>query len=351
MALASRRTQSTKHPSVTVVIPAYDAAGTLPSCLQALARQHYPRLAYEIIVVDDGSSDATSQVAAQAGADRVLTCPHRGPAAARNSGLAEARGAIILFTDADCEPEPDWINEMLRPFDDPAVVGVKGSYKTRQTEVVARLAQCEFEERYDRQERLPAIDFIDSYAAAFRLVPLRDAGGFDPAFPLANNEDVDLSYRLAERGHKLVFNRRAVVYHHHVATWRGYVRLKTRRGYWRMLVYRLHPGKAVHDSYTPQIMKLQVLLVYATIGFVIASLLRPWLAWGATISLAILLLSGWRFTRQVMDRDRGIAARAPLFVLVRALAFAAGTLAGSIGMFFFHPTIRPRQAESFEDRR
>ncbi len=290
------------EPQVSVVVPAYNAEGMLPGCLESLANQTIVRSAYEIIVVDDGSTDRTADAAAEAGADRVLRCEHRGPAAARNAGIAQARGQIVLFTDADCEPVPDWLARMLRPLQVAEVSGVKGSYKTRQREVVARLAQCEFEERYDRLERLAVIDFVDSYAAAFRIAALREIGGFDPAFPRANNEDVDLSYRLAEHSHKLVFNRSAVVYHRHVASWCAYARLKARRGYWRMLVYRLHPQKAIHDSYTPQLLKAQVLLTYAIAGLAVLSAARPALAWGAAAGLATLLLSAWPFTRSVIAR-------------------------------------------------
>jgi glycosyltransferase involved in cell wall biosynthesis len=331
-------------PRASVVIPAYNAARTLPACLAALAQQTVPLASFETIVADDGSTDDTALVAAESGASRVLRLSHRGPAAARNSGIADARGEVILFTDADCRPAPDWLCQMSRSLDDPGVSGVKGSYKSDQVEVVARLAQCEFEERYDRQERLPSIDFVDSYAAAFRAQVLREVGGFNPAFPQANNEDVDLSYRLAERGCRLVFNRQAVVTHRHVASWRGYARLKARRGYWRMVVYRLHPGKALHDSYTPQLLKLQVLLVYLALGLALLAPLWPPLLGGTVLSLVVLLLTAWPFTRLVARLDRPIAPWAPCFVLVRACAFAAGVAAGLGAMLIGRPALRSEGA-------
>ncbi len=330
--------QASARPTATVVVPAYNAAATLSTCLHALTQQTYPRSAYEVIVVDDGSSDDTARAAEQSGADRVLRCPHRGPAAARNAGIAAAQGRLILLTDADCEPATDWIARMLAPFDDPEVAGVKGSYKTRQTQVVARLAQCEFEERYDLQERQPTIDFVDTYAAAFRADVLREVGGFDPAFTRANNEDAELSYRLAERGHKLVFVRQAQVTHRHVATWRGYFRLKTRRGFWRMMVYRLHPGKALRDSYTPQVLKLQILLVYLAVALVVAAFWWPGLVIGAALSLVGAVLSGKRFYRVVRRTDAAVAAWAPCFILTRAAAFALGITAGLAKMLLFRPT-------------
>ncbi len=322
--------------TISVIVPAYNAAQTLPACLAALHRQTQPP--DEIIVVDDGSQDQTAQVARAYGA-QVLEQPHRGPAAARNLGLRQARGDVVLFTDADCEPVPTWVAEMLRPFADPRVVGVKGSYRTRQQERVARLAQCEFEERYDRLERLATIDFIDTYAAAFRVAVLLEMSGFDPAFPQADNEDVELSYRLARAGYRLMFNRQAVVYHRHPSTWRAYLRLKIKRGYWRMLVYRLHPGKAVRDSYTPQLLKAQIALMYLVLGFAGLAFVFPPLGWAAAVALVGFWFSAIPFVRRAMQQDHALAIAAPVFIVVRALAFAIGVAGGMVGMFFFRPTL------------
>jgi len=327
---------------ISVIIPAYNAAQTLPACLAALQGQTHPP--GEIIVVDDGSQDQTVQ-AARAYGVQLLEQPHQGPAAARNLGIRQARGDIILLTDADCEPESTWVAEMTRPFADPQVAGVKGSYRTHQQERVARLAQCEFEERYDLLERLATIDFIDSHAAAFRTSVLRESGGFDPAFSQANNEDVDLSYRLAEKGLKLVFNHQAVVYHRHPATWGAYLRLKIKRGYWRMLVYRLHPRKALRDSYTPQLLKMQVFLTYLFGSLAVLALILPVLAWGAVVSLGCLFLSAIPFTQRVAQQDSRLAIWAPFFISGRAFAFAVGTFIGIIGMLVFRPALSRKKGE------
>ena len=323
-------------PLVSVVIPAFNAASTLPACLDALAHQAYPAADYEVIVVDDGSGDDTAAVARRCGATRVVLGSHGGPGQARNAGAEVAQGQILLFVDADCEPLPNWIAEMVRPLDDPQVVAVKGSYRTRQGSPVARLAQCEFEERYELLARVPSTDFVDSHSAAFRTAVFRAAGGFDPS--LRQNEDVELSYRLATSGHRLVFNRRAQVYHRHPATWRAYLRVKVQRGYWRMLVYRRYPGKALRDSYTPQALKLQVGLAYAACGLGGLALLSPrrtqGAALGAVACSAGLVLSGWPFVRLVARRDRAIAPWAPFFILARAAAFALGVAGGSLAALF-----------------
>jgi glycosyltransferase involved in cell wall biosynthesis len=324
---------------ISIIIPAYNAAQTLPACLAALQSQTQPP--GEIIVVDDGSHDQTAQVARAYGA-HLLEQPHQGPAAARNLGIRQACGDIVLLTDADCEPVPTWVAEMMRPFADPRVVGVKGSYRTNQQERVARLAQYEFEERYDRLEQLATIDFVDSYAAAFRVAVLRKMGGFDPAFPQANNEDVELSYRLARVGCRLMFNRQAVVYHRHPNTWRAYLCRKIKRGYWRMMVYRLHPGKAVRDSYTPQLLKAQIALMYLVLGFAGLAFVSPPLGWGAVAALIGLLVSAIPFGRRAAQQDNALVVAALVFVVVRALAFAIGVAGGIVGMFFFRPEL-PRK--------
>ena len=321
---------------ISIIVPAYNAAQTLPACLAALQEQTHPP--DQIIVVDDGSQDQTAQVARAYGV-QLLEQPHQGPAAARNLGIRQARGDIILLTDADCEPVPTWVAEMTRPFADPQVAGVKGSYRTHQQERVARLAQVEFEERYDLLERLSTIDFIDTSAAAFRLAALREMGGFDPAFPQAVSEDVEFSYRLARAGYRLVFNRQAVVYHRHPSTWCAYLRRKIKFGYWRMIVYRLHPGKALRDSYTPQLLKVQIVLMYLVLGLAGLAFIFPLLGWGALAALIGLCLSAIPFVRRVAQQDHALVVVAPLFIVMRALASAIGVAGGIVGMFFFRPAL------------
>ena len=326
---------------ISIIIPAYNAAETLPACLEALNKQTQPP--DEILVVDDGSQDQTIQVAREYGV-QLLEQPHQGPAAARNLGINQACGDIVLFTDADCEPVPNWVSEMLYPFSDQRVVGVKGSYRTNQQEAVARLVQCEFEERYDQLGQFETIDFIDTNAAAFRLNVLKEMGGFDPAFPKADNEDVDLSYRMARSGCKMMFNRKAIVYHRHPNTWSAYLGLKIKRGYWRMMVYRLHPNKAVHDSYTPQLLKVQILLMYLVMGLTGLAFVFSPLAWGALAALICLQLSAIPFVRRATHLDSTLLVAGFFFIFLRAFAFSIGVAGGVLGMFFFHPVL-PRKKE------
>ena len=322
---------------ISVVIPAFNAEKTLPLCLRALQQQTLPP--GEIIVVDDGSADGTARVAQLAGVV-VISQPNQGPAAARNSGINTSHGDIVLFTDSDCEPEQTWVEYMAQPFQDASVDGVKGAYRTRQTRPVARLVQCEFEERYQLLKQHHYIDFVDGHAAAFRKKAVLEVGCFDPS--LTENEDVDLSYRLSAAGKRMVFAPSAIVFHSHPDSYRSYFRLKTGRGYWRMIVYKSHPGKAVRDSYTPQILKLQILLVYLALGTLVLGLINPFFFAVFGFLAALFLLTTVPFVRLVQRFAPDLVFTALWFIFVRAVAFSFGIIAGLAAMFLFRYQINAR---------
>lgn len=312
----------------SVVIPAYNAASAVSACLKALADQSISRERYEIVVVDDGSQDATRHKVARLGA-RLLNQPHKGPAAARNLGARESRGEIVLFTDADCVPASDWIETMLAPFADDQIAGAKGVYRTHQKEPVARFVQLEYEDKYDLMRKERYIDFIDTYSAAYRKEVFDKNEGFDPAFPRASGEDVDLSYRLSRGGYKLVFAPEAVVYHRHVDTLRGYFLRKFYIGFWRVLMYRKSPEKMIADSHTPQSLKLQLILAALSVALLPILPFLPRLAvWGLGASLVLFLVSSLPFLVKCFKKDPQVGLVALPLLLVRALALGIGFLAG-----------------------
>lgn len=317
-------------------MPARNAERTLPACLRALQDQTIAPDEYEIIVVDDGSTDATAVVARTMGAC-VASQAHQGPAAARNLGVSLAQGELIMFTDADCAPAHDWLEQMSAPLQDETITGVKGAYATRQTAIVARLVQLEFAERYARLSKHRYVDFFDTHALALRQSALQAAGPFDTFFPAANNEDVDLAYRLAARGYRLVFNPNARVYHQHPDTWRGYLRQKFWRGYWRMQVYQRYPHKMLADTYTPQALKLQVALVFLLL------IALPFAWWLALACGTLLLASGVSLFRLVWRHDRALLPFLPFFLFARALAIGFGSALGALTILRIMPLLLPRQ--------
>jgi lipopolysaccharide/colanic/teichoic acid biosynthesis glycosyltransferase/GT2 family glycosyltransferase len=337
-------------PPVSIIVPAYNAAATLPQCLAALADQDYPPGAYEVIVVDDGSTDDTAAIARAAGV-QVITQPNAGPAAARNTGAAAATGDLLLFTDADCAPVPGWMRGLIAAFADPRVAGAKGAYLTRQTALVPRFTQLEYADRYDRMAGAETIDFVDTYSAAYRRDVFLANRGFDAIFPTASVEDQELSFRLAEKGYRLVFAPQAQVYHHHNPTLTAYARRKFFIGYWKALLARWHPGRLVHDSHTPQVLKAQMGLAAVLLGCVGVwggGSVGVWgcggvgvwecgrafemAARGGLIAIALtaiaFLLSSAPFLAKVWRRDRGVMLAAIGLLWVRALALGMGFALG-----------------------
>ncbi|MBC7226456.1 MAG: glycosyltransferase [Thermoflexales bacterium] len=312
----------------SVIIPAYQAERTIGPCVRALDEQTVPRDQYEIIVVDDGSTDRTADVARQAGADRVLTIPHSGPSAARNAGVDVAQGEIVLFADADCEPWPDWLERMTAPFADPAVMGAKGVYRTRQRALIARLVQLEYEFRYDRMARLASIDFIDTYAAAYRRELFLRYGGFATDIPIPSVEDIDFSFRLARAGHRLVFVPDARVWHTHPSTLGAYLARKARYGFWRGLLYLWHPEKRQGDTHTDPALKKQFALLALTVLFLAAGLFWPPLFLGAGGALLAFLWTTLPFVRWAWARDRAVALAWPGVTFLRGLCQGAGLALG-----------------------
>ncbi len=312
----------------SVIVPAYQAADIIGDCVRALVHQSIERARYEIIVVDDGSTDDTAEIARGAGADRVIRADHGGPAAARNAGVEAASGAIVLFTDADCEPTSDWIANITAPFEDPEVAGAKGVYRTRQQAWIARFTQLEYEIKYVRMARQPHIDFIDTYSAAYRRDVFLTNGGFDVIFETASVEDQELSFRLARKGYRLVFVPNAVVYHHHNVTLRHYWRRKFGIGYWKALLLRWHPERAVKDSHTPQTLKLQIALLGLGGLALLATIFWSVMFWVALLCLTLFFITAGPFLLYIAQHDPPLILAAPLFLVERALALGLGLVAG-----------------------
>ncbi|MBI4786955.1 MAG: glycosyltransferase [Chloroflexi bacterium] len=309
----------------SVVIPAYNAERVLGACLDALLAQTAPRDSYEIIVADDGSTDGTRRVAESRGV-RVVTQPNRGPGAARNLGARRARGDILLFLDADSVPDARWIEAMTAPFGDPTIVGASGEKRTRQNNLWARLVQLEYDFKYDRLAAHRHIDFVDSSTAAYRRDVFRDTGGFDAA--LMEAEDVELSFRLAERGCKLVLIRDAVTYHHHPESLGHYSKRKFQYARWRAIVYARYPRKAASDQRTPLTQKLQPLLAFAMVPTALAAFVWNALAWAVVLFALVFVGTTIPFAAYCWRRSRLIALVAPMTLWLAAYANGAGALMG-----------------------
>ncbi|MGC2260511.1 MAG: glycosyltransferase [Candidatus Sulfotelmatobacter sp.] len=315
--------------SVSIIIPTFNGAVRIGNCLDALLRQTGRHNA-EIIVVNDGSTDDTAKVVENYSGVRLITQANAGPATARNRGASEAQGTIILFTDDDCVPMPDWLAAMLQPFEDTDIVGAKGVYRTHQKSLIARFVQIDYEDRYRLMAAHDSIDFVDTYSAAFRRDRFLEMTGYDTSFPLACAEDIELSYRMSARGWKMKFVPSAVVYHTHPDTLSKYLKKKYKFAFWRVLAVRKNPAKAMKDTHTPQLMKLQLLFAPALLlGIAVDLVVRPPVP-ASGIVLAAFLVSTLPYALRAIRKDPVVGLLSPALLAARACAQVLGVTVGLI---------------------
>jgi len=312
---------------ISVVIPVYNGEDVIGRCLESLECQDY-KGQKEVIVVNDGSTDKTETVIRRFKGVRLLPQKNKGPAAARNHGIRKSRGSIILFTDADCVPEKGWLRKMVESFNDKRVVGVQGSYKTRQKGVVAKFSQIEIEERYDRMKRWNSVDFVGTYSAGYRRSVFKKFGYFDESFPLASGEDSDFSFRVSKGGGSMIFNPDAVVYHNHPSTLIKYLKVKFWRAYWRVLLYRKHKNKMIRESYTPQGLKLQIVLFGLFFISLIGAVFSEPLIALSGLFYVVFVLSILPFAVRAFGRDKKVGLASLVIIQLRSIIFGLGLFEG-----------------------
>jgi GT2 family glycosyltransferase len=319
------RAKSDVPGGISIVVPAYNAEATVRACIQALLRQELTEPC-EIILVDDGSTDSTALIALEyAPRVQVISQPHRGAAAARNTGVRAASSGVVLFTDADCEPVPAWASHLTNTIRNGAT-GAKGTYRTRQRSITARFVQAEYESKYRRMARRTRIDFVDTYSAAYRRDVLLSVGGFNESISAV--EDQELSFRLAREGHDLRFVPQAVVYHTHAATPIAYLRKKFSIGYWKVRVAALHPERIISDSHTPPSIKVQMALLAAATPALLLAPFRPLARKAFSLCALTFLATTLPFTARIARHDPQVALATPWFTLLRATGLLSGFAVG-----------------------
>lgn len=197
---------------VAVVIPVWNGEAVIGRCLEALSRQTVPRDAYQIIVVDNGSSDSTAEIARGFAGVEVIAETRPGSYVARNLGIGRVDAPITAFTDADCTPAPDWLDQVLRAATANPGFGVLAG----KIELFDEIAQER--EVFGDYERL--FSFPQAHAArgncatanwASETTVLKELGGFDAA--LKSGGDRQMALRIREAGYPLVYVPEMVVRH------------------------------------------------------------------------------------------------------------------------------------------
>lgn len=236
-------------PTFSVVVPTYNRPQALFRCLTALSAIEYPRDAYEVIVVDDGSDEPLDAVVkGVSGLDVVL---HRqanaGCATARNEGAARARGEYLAFTDDDCAPQPDWLTRIAARFEEAPDVFLGGHVVNALTEnSFATASQSMVDYLYEYYDVVSdEMAFFTSNNIAVARASFEAIGGFDRTVPRPAAEDREICDRWKRGGGTLVYAPEAVVYHYHDLTLRRFWRQHFNYG---RGAYYYHRTRAMHGE-------------------------------------------------------------------------------------------------------
>ncbi len=226
---------------VSVIIPTYNRLAGIRRCVSALLAQRLEGVSVDVHVVDDGSTDGTASDLSDwwdsSDKSQIRLYLHRqanaGPSAARNRGAEAATTDLLLFTDDDCEPEPDWVMGLVKASWDGRLGGAAGCIVSPDaSNPVSRYCRYihynEFPKRKDM--RLGLLTFVNTANCAYLRRAFLELGGFDPLFSHIGYEDVDFARRMTLLGYRLDYVKEAVVRHHHRETVESFGEAFRKRG-------------------------------------------------------------------------------------------------------------------------
>ncbi len=313
-------------PRISIIVPVHNGRSTIRRCIESLLALRHP--SYEIIVVDDGSTDDSADICRSYGV-KVIRVEQGGPSGARNIGIAEAAGELIAFTDDDCIVHPQWLSELEHAFSAPDIGGAGGDQMSPNDETrFGRDIQDYFKSvgfmtgYVKNYRRLIETDHNPSCNAMYRKDVLTEVGGFDEMlFP---SEDVDLDYKIIRNGYRILFNPAAVVAHYRPQSYRSFMRMMYKYGSsQRYLVKQYGLFRTLH--YVPGVLIAGIVLTAVLLG------LYP--AMWPVVLLPPVLVSGWFFVRARSIRRTAVFT---LLFMLTLVCWNAGFIMG------YRPPFVPR---------
>jgi glycosyltransferase involved in cell wall biosynthesis len=238
---------------LSVIVPVYNSERSLSKCVRSFCEADFPEEKYEVVIVDDGSTDNSYKIARGlkdtfAATIKICEQSHRGPAAARNAGIKNAVGRIVLFTGADCVATRELLQRhvtghAVHKDESIAILGYTTWHPRLRITPFMRWLEKGMQSDYGRLhhgERVDSTYFNTTNISLKRRFMLRN-GLFDEAFPYAAFEDIELGYRLKGAGLKIIYDQTAVVYHLHRTDPLSYSHRQRMVGRSIVLLKRKHP--------------------------------------------------------------------------------------------------------------
>jgi len=274
-------------PSISVIIPFYNASVYLERCLKALASSSHRN--FELVLVDDGSTDRSPEIARQF-TDRIVTLSScQGPAVARNRGAEEARGAILFFMDADVFCFPDTLETIERAFkEEPDIAAVIGSYDDDPPEHNFLSRYKNLTHHFVHQLASPEGSTFWTGCGAIQKSVFQELKGFDESYRRPSIEDIELGYRLRARGGRIRLCKHLVVKHAKRWSFLSLLRsdLMDRAIPWTVL--QLSHGQILDDLNVTRLQRAAAFFVCLALLLVLVALKRPAFLLGTAFCLALV---------------------------------------------------------------
>lgn len=199
-----------QHKNVTLYVPCYNAERYIAECLEGILRQTYP--IDEILIIDDGSTDKTVEIASKYHVKIIRHGANKGLAAARNTAFRNAKNEFVAALDADCVPEPDWLEKLMENFTNENIAGVGGKLIEKYVNTLADKWRAVHLHQHWGDERIVNPPFLAGCNNVFRKRAVEEVGFYDERLR-TNGEDTYIGKKLKEKGFVLVYDPISIAKH------------------------------------------------------------------------------------------------------------------------------------------
>ena len=325
------------QPTVSIVVPVKNGESTIEALLNSLLKLDYDKRKVEVVIVDGNSRDATRDIVKKYPFKLIIE-KREGLNVARNTGIRNSSGEIVVFTDSDCIVTSDWIRRIVRNFEDISVSCVAGNANGCDGDFFSQYADKSIVPvmpSFKRREKLDMVKLFRNPAGcniALRRKAVEEVGSFDEGIHLGFDE-IELIERICKAGYKILIDPNVIVWHKHRSTLKELLKQHFRYGRGSGFLLKRKKMKDMFSTWSflsliGAIIWTPMIGLLSFLTFTSSSLVFPLLLWGITI-LPLLIVMVLYSSKMLQSREQKKLKKVifyPVIDLVRAISFCAGEI-------------------------